>query len=496
VSRKIQRLLIANRGEIAVRIIRAARELGIVTIAIYSTVDRTSPHVRLANEAYNLGDPDPSASYLNIEKILNIAISKNVDAIHPGYGFLSENPDFNEQVEKAGIIFIGPGLAAMKLMGDKILAREVAFKASIPLIPGSIKPVETVTEALKVADKLGYPVLVKASAGGGGKGMRKVDSKESMKESFLRARSEAYSAFGNDSVYIEKFIEKPHHIEIQILADNFGNYIHLNERECSIQRRHQKLIEESPSPLITKEIRNKLAASAIAIAKASNYSNAGTVEFIIDSNLNYYFLEMNTRLQVEHPVTEEITGIDLVKQQIRIAENKKLLLKQDSIHIKKHAIELRIYAEDPENDFLPSTGILEVYRPPKGPGIRVDDGYEEGMSIPIQYDPMLAKLIVTGGTREEAIIRMKYSIEEFIIMGVPNTLQFGHSVMNDSDFINGSYNTNYIQECSTKIDKQTSERTTRLAAAMASHLFMNKKENQIIKDSKNNTFSQWKKRRL
>lgn len=495
-NKKIQRLLIANRGEIAVRIIRAARELNIITIAIYSTVDRSSPHVRLANEAYSLGDPDPSASYLNMDKILQIAKSKNADAIHPGYGFLSENSDFAERIEKAGIIFIGPKSTSMKLMSDKILARTVALKAAIPLIPGSEKPVETVAEALKVASELGYPILIKASAGGGGKGMRKVDSSELMKESFLRAKSEALNSFSNDSVYIEKFIENPRHIEIQILADNFGNYIHLNERECSIQRRHQKLIEESPSPLIGEEIRNELAASAISIAKACEYSNAGTVEFIMDSNLNYYFLEMNTRLQVEHPVTEEITGIDVVKEQIFIAENKKLTIKQDDIHIKKHAIELRIYAEDPENDFLPSPGLLEVYRPPKGPGIRVDDGYEEGMSIPIQYDPMLAKLIVTANTREEAIKRMKYSIEEFIITGVPTTLGFGLTVMDDPDFLRGSYNTNYIHEYRDRVKKQISQKTTHIAAAMATHLFINKKENKINEARINNTFSQWKKRRL
>lgn len=442
--RTIKTILVANRGEIALRVIRAAKEMGINTVAVYSEADKNALHVRAADRAVLIGPPPSSQSYLQAAKIIDVALEAKCDAIHPGYGFLSENASFARAVNNAGLIFIGPTPEAMDLMGGKLSAKQTARRYNVPMVPGTDQAITDIKEAKRIADDIGYPVLVKASAGGGGKGMRVVANAAEFEEQVRMAMSEASSAFGDNAVFLEKYVTGPRHIEIQVLADNYGNTIHLFERECSIQRRHQKLIEEAPSAVLTPELRQKMGASAVAVAKACGYTGAGTVEFLVDENLDYYFLEMNTRLQVEHPVTELITGIDLVKQQILVAQGHKLAFTQGDLTIIGHAIELRLTAEDPSNNFLPETGTIKHYVRPQGPGIRVDDGFEAGMEIPIYYDPMIAKLIVHGATREDAIDRMIRAIDEYVVTGVSTTLSFGKWVMQHPKFISGEFDTAFI----------------------------------------------------
>ncbi len=440
------RILIANRGEIAVRVIRACREMGIETVAVYSDVDRHALHVRYADYAYRLGPAQASESYLNIDKIIEVAKKANAQAIHPGYGFLAENPDFARRLEEEGIKLIGPSSEAMRIMGSKTLARQTVSAAGVPVVPGTVEPLDSEEEVVKTAKEIGYPIMLKAAAGGGGKGLRLVRDESEIRSALRMARSEAKSSFGDDSVYIEKYIENPRHIEIQILADSMGNTIHLFERECSIQRRHQKVIEESPSPFIDDEIRMRMGEVAVAAAKAVNYEGAGTVEFLVDKDKNFYFLEMNTRLQVEHPVTEMVTGVDIVKEQIRIAAGEPLSISQDEVKQVGHAIECRIYAEDPDRNFFPCPGLIERMRVPGGPGVRDDSGVYEGFEIPIHYDPMISKLIVWGKNREEAIARMKRALCEYIITGVKTTIPFHIRVMNNRRFIEGNFDTNFIDK--------------------------------------------------
>ncbi len=442
----IKKILIANRGEIALRIIRTCKEMGIKTVAIYSEADQYAPFVKAADESYLIGPPPSNQSYLLADKIIEIAKQSHADAIHPGYGFLSENPDFAEKVAQAGIIFIGPPPSAMRAIGDKLSAKETAKKIAVPMITGSEGAIKDIDEAIKVAKKIGFPLLIKASAGGGGKGMRLVNQMNALEESIQRAMSEALSAFGNSAVFIEKYAEEPKHIEVQILADQYGNAVYLFERECSIQRRHQKIIEEAPSIAITDEIRKKMGECAVALAKAVGYYNAGTVEFLVDKNRNFYFLEVNARLQVEHPVTEMITGLDLVKEQIKIAMGEPLSFKQEDLNINGHAIEVRVSAEDPLNNFLPDIGKLKYYKRPQGNGIRVDDGYEEGMEIPVYYDPMIAKLIVHGKNREAAIQKMIRAINEYKIVGIETTLDFCKFVLQHPDFISGKFDTGFVEK--------------------------------------------------
>ena len=438
-----KKILIANRGEIAVRIIRACKDLGITTVAVYSDADRSSLHVALADEAYHIGPSKPAESYLVKEKIIEVAKKSGAEAIHPGFGFLSENDSFAELCEKEGIVFIGPTAEAIKLMGDKITARKIAKEAKVPLVPGSDGAVTDV-EASRVAKKIGYPVMIKASAGGGGKGMRLVREEEEFESSLRMAKSEALSAFGDDSVFVERFIEKPRHIEIQILADSHGKVLHLLERECSIQRRHQKVIEEAPSGFISAKTRKKMGEVAVRIAEAVNYRGAGTVEFIMDQDQNFYFLEMNTRVQVEHPVTEMITGIDIVKWMIRIANGEKLPFKQTDIKINGHAVECRVYAEDPEMNFLPSPGVLEYVRTPSGPGIRDDSSIYSGYEVTSFYDPMLSKLITWGDTRQDAINKMASALREYVVLGVKTNIGFLIRVMKDEEFQKAEIDTGFI----------------------------------------------------
>jgi acetyl-CoA carboxylase biotin carboxylase subunit len=443
---KMKKILVANRGEIAVRVLRSAKEMGIKTIAVFSEADRHSPHVLMADEAVCIGPPPSSESYLLGEKIIEFALKLNADGIHPGYGFLSENHVFAESVKQAGIKFIGPSPSSIETMGNKLMAKKTVTDYGIPMVPGTEEALKNIDEALDIAKSIGFPLLIKAAAGGGGKGMRVVHEKESLKNELDRAINEARSAFGDSSVFIEKYIENPRHIEVQVLADMHGKVIHLFERECSIQRRHQKLIEEAPSVIIDDNLRNKLGECAVNVAKACNYTGAGTVEFIMDEDKSFYFLEMNTRLQVEHPVTEMITGIDLVKEQIKIADGLKLGFDQADLNINGHAIELRVCAEDSLNNFLPETGTLDLYKTPQGPGVRVDDGLYEGMEIPIYYDPMIAKLIVHSSDRKSAINKMKRAITEYHINGVSTTLDFGHFVMENKAFIDGDFNTHFIEK--------------------------------------------------
>ncbi|WP_346859987.1 acetyl-CoA carboxylase biotin carboxylase subunit [uncultured Draconibacterium sp.] len=444
--KKIKKILIANRGEIAIRVMRTCRELDIETVAVYSEADRTSLHVRYAHEAYYIGKAPSSESYLNIDKIIEVAKKSKADAIHPGYGFLSENAEFAERCKKEDIIFIGPSPEVIVSMGDKIQAREAMTAAGIPVVPGTDGEIETEEEVLAVIEEIGLPVMIKASAGGGGKGMRLVKDHSEVVSAVRAARSEAKSAFGNDAVYIEKYITSPHHIEFQILADTHGNTVHLFERECSVQRRHQKMIEETPSPLMTAELREKMGNAAVEAAKAVNYYGAGTIEFLVDNNLNYYFLEMNTRLQVEHPITERVTGIDLVKQQIHVAEGRTLPFKQEDLRQKGHAIECRIYAEDPDNNFMPSAGKVYKISAPLGLGVRTDGYVYEGYEIPIYYDPMISKLIVWANTRDEAIARMRRALYEYKITGVKTSIKMLERVMNNENFIAGNYDTHFIEK--------------------------------------------------
>lgn len=441
----MKKILVANRGEIALRVMRTAREMGIRTVAVYSEADRKALHVRYADEAVCIGPPPSNQSYLLGDKIIEVAKATGADAIHPGYGFLSENAHFARKVKEAGLIFVGPSAESMEVMGSKIGAKQAVSKFNVPLVPGTQEALKDVHEAREIARGIGYPVLVKASAGGGGKGMRVVNADEEFETAIKLAQSEALSSFGDDSVFIEKYVGSPKHIEIQVLGDQHGNVVYLFERECSIQRRHQKLVEEAPSSCLTPEIRKRMGEAAVNVARAANYYGAGTVEFLVDHELNFYFLEMNTRLQVEHPVTEQIVGLDLVKEQIRVARGEKLGYTQDDLKIHGHAIELRVCAEDPMNNFLPDIGKLKTYRVPQGYGVRVDDSFEEGMEIPIHYDPMIAKLITFGATREEAIQRMIRAISDYRISGIETTLSFGTFVMNHEAFRKGDFDTKFIE---------------------------------------------------
>lgn len=494
----IKKILVANRGEIALRVMRSARELGIKTVAIYSEADRNALHVRYADEAVCVGPPASSESYLRIDKIIETCKELKVDAIHPGYGFLSENADFARKVEKAGIIFIGPSAESIEIMGDKLSAKAAVLKRNVPLVPGLDKAITDIAFAKEKADEIGYPILIKASAGGGGKGMRIVEDPADFESQMDRAVSEAKNAFGNGAVFIEKFVTSPRHIEIQVLGDQKGNVIHLFERECSIQRRHQKVIEEAPSSVLTPEIREQMGQAAIDVAKSCNYYGAGTVEFIVDDQLNFYFLEMNTRLQVEHPVTEQITGVDLVKEQIRIAEGKALSIKQEDLTIKGHAVEVRVYAEDPQNNFLPDIGNLKVYKRPQGTGVRVDDGFEQGMDIPIHYDPMIAKLITYADNREEAISRMLRAIEEYEIVGIQTTLSFCKYVLQHEAFTSGNFNTKFIENHfkPSDLDEKVSDIETEIAAALAVKLWSERQKKQTAQEENGKKISLWKKNRL
>ena len=442
----IKKVLVANRGEIAVRIIRSCREMGIQTVAVYSDADRKAMHVLYADEAYHIG-PSPSLeSYLNRKKIIEAAKASGADAIHPGYGFLSENAGFSERCEKEGIIFIGPSPYAISKMGDKITARKTMTEAGVPVVPGAPEKITNEGEALTIIETIGLPVIIKASAGGGGKGMRLVKDPKEVKNALRAARSEAKAAFGDNSVFIEKYIESPHHIEFQILADRHGNVIHLFERECSVQRRHQKIVEETPSPILKEAKRQEMGAHAVAAAKAVSYEGAGTVEFIVDKDLNYYFLEMNTRLQVEHPITERVVGVDLVKEQINIANGLPLSYKQEDLQQSGHAIECRVYAEDPENNFMPAPGKVRHIDIPYGVGVRVDGYIYEGFEIPMYYNPLIAKLIVWGRDRKDAIERTLRAIKEFKVTGVKNNLKFLERIVGAGDFAQGNYTTHFIEE--------------------------------------------------
>lgn len=444
--RSIKKILVANRGEIALRIMRSAKEMGIATVAVFSEADRTAPFVRAADEAVCIGPPPSKESYLVIDRLVQVCKDLKVDAVHPGYGFLSENGAFAEALSKAGVIFIGPSPGAMRIMGDKLAAKDAVKDHGVPLVPGTEGAVSDLDEAMRVARTITFPILIKAAAGGGGKGMRIVESEAGLKEGLERAISEAQNAFGDGSVFIEKFVTGPRHIEVQVLADMHGNTVHVFERECSIQRRHQKVIEEAPSAVLTTELRARMGQAAVNVAKSVDYVGAGTVEFLLDASGEFYFMEMNTRLQVEHPVTEMISGLDLVKEQIKVAQGEKLAFGQADLRINGHAIEVRVYAEDPSNDFLPDIGTLTTYRLPQGPGVRVDDGFEEGMAIPIHYDPMIAKLIVHGATREEAIARMERAIDDYAVSGVETTLPFCRFVMGHPAFRSGRYDTLFVRD--------------------------------------------------
>lgn len=491
----MKKILVANRGEIAIRIMRSAREMGIATVAVFSAADRLALHVQYADEAIYIGEAASNLSYLNIENIISACQATQADAVHPGYGFLSENPAFAKALQEAGITLIGPSPEAMEIMGNKLSAKDAALRYNIPMIKGTKEPIRDIEEAKIQAEEIGFPILIKAAAGGGGKGMRIVKSKEDFKEELKSAISEAKSAFGDDSVFLERYITSPKHIEIQVLADEHGNVIHLFERECSIQRRHQKVVEEAPSPTLNAKIREEMGACAINVAQSCNYVGAGTVEFIMDADLNFYFLEMNTRLQVEHPITEMITGVDLVKEQIKIARGEVLALKQEDLSIHGHAIELRIYAEDPSNNFFPDSGILKTYKLPEGSGVRVDNAYQAGMEISVYYDPMIAKLIVWADTRDEAIQRMKRAIDEYQITGIESTLAFGKFVMNHQVFQDGSYTTNFVDShFNTQTTLPVNSEEDEVAAIIANHIFS--KELQESLTVTKTVSSNWKRNRV
>ena len=492
----MDKILIANRGEIALRIMRSAREMGIKTVAVYSEADREALHVRYADEAICIGPAASSASYLLGEKIIQACLLTNAQAVHPGYGFLSENAEFARMVRAAGLTLIGPSPEAMEIMGNKLSAKAAALAYHIPLVPGTDKAVTDLQEARQCALELGFPILIKAAAGGGGKGMRIVDNLEDFEEQMHLAVSEASAAFGDGSVFIERYVASPRHIEIQVLGDTHGNIVHLFERECSIQRRHQKVIEEAPSSVLTEELRHKMGACAVDVARAVNYTGAGTVEFILDENLDFFFLEMNTRLQVEHPVTELITGLDLVKEQIRIARGEALTYRQEDLKIRGHAIELRVYAEDPENNFLPDIGVLKTYKTPKGNGIRIDDGFEQGMEIPIHYDPMIAKLIVYGADRTEAMDRMIRAIDEYDITGIKTTLNFGRFVLQHPAFRNGDFDTHFVGKYFQSDSLKISRADEALMAAVFAVQVLENKTMPVRSSDTSEPISAWRRNRL
>ena len=493
----MKKILIANRGEIALRVMRTAHEMGIKTVAVYSEADREALHVRYANEAYCIGPAASSESYLKMDTIIDVAIKSHCDAIHPGYGFLSENAVFADKVKAAGLIFIGPTGDAMRTMGSKIGAKQAVSKFNVPMVPGTQESLTDINEAKVIAQKIGYPILIKASAGGGGKGMRVVNQESEFEEQIGLAQSEAISAFGDGAVFIEKYVGSPKHIEIQILGDQHGNIVYLFERECSIQRRHQKLIEEAPSSCLIPEIREQMGKAAVNVAKACNYTNAGTVEFLVDESLNFYFLEMNTRLQVEHPVTEQIVGLDLVKEQIRIASGEPLGYNQEDLTINGHAIELRVCAEDPMNNFLPDIGTLKTYKLPQGYGVRVDDSYQEGMEIPIHYDPMIAKLITFGKTREEARLRMLRAINDYHVSGVETTLSFGKFALQHEAYIKGDFDTKFIDKYFTpdKLNFESVNADLEIKIAAISGMLFGKEEQHASGTLNNSNESAWKRNR-
>lgn len=495
---QIKKILVANRGEIALRVMRSAKEMGIKTVAVYSEADREALHVRFADEAVFIGPPASSESYLRIDKIIEAARKTGAQAIHPGYGFLSENEDFAQAIEDAGMIFIGPSAKSIEVMGSKLAAKDAVAKFNVPLVPGTSEPIDDINKAKKIAKDIGYPILIKASAGGGGKGMRIVENENEFQEQMERAVSEATSAFGDGSVFIEKYVTKPRHIEFQIFGDKHGNVIHFFERECSIQRRHQKVVEEAPSSVLTPDIRRRMGEAAINVAKSCGYYGAGTVEFILDDSLNFYFLEMNTRLQVEHPVTEMITGIDLVKLQISVAQGEKLPFKQEDLKIHGHAVEVRVYAEDPSNNFLPDIGTLQTYKRPQGNGIRVDDGFEQGMSIPFYYDPMIAKLICHAETREMAIEKTIRAIQEYEITGLETTLGFCNFVMHHEAFRSGKFDTGFVgkyfkPEVLTATPDPAEEE---LAAALSAHILATSTSTHAAMQREIVPVSKWKKNRI
>ena len=492
----MHKILIANRGEIAIRIMRSAREMGIKTVAVFSEADRTALHVRYADEAVCIGPAAASQSYLLPEKIIEACKLTGADAVHPGYGFLSENAGFARAVQDAGLIFIGPEPEAMEVMGNKLSAKAAALAWNIPLVPGTAEAITDVAEAQVRALEVGFPILIKAAAGGGGKGMRIVHTPEDFEEQMQLAVSEAISAFGDGSVFIERYVSSPRHIEIQILGDHHGNILHLFERECSVQRRHQKVIEEAPSSILTPEIRERMGKCAVNVARSVNYTGAGTVEFILDENLDFFFLEMNTRLQVEHPVTEMITGLDLVKEQIKIARGEAISFQQEDLVMRGHAIELRVYAEDPQNNFLPDIGTLQTYKLPSGKGVRVDDGFEAGMEIPIYYDPMISKLITYGQSREEAITTMIRAIEEYDITGIQTTLAFGSFVMQHEAFRSGNFDTHFVDKYFKPEAQAEGDADEALVAVILGAIHQKKLTKAVSPVTAGSTVSNWRNNRI
>ena len=489
-GKKFDKLLVANRGEIALRVIRACQQLGIQTVAVYSEVDRNAPHVRYANEAYAIGPAPASESYLAIDKLVEVARRSGADAVHPGYGFLAERAEFAQACQEAGLIFVGPSPEAIRVMGDKLAARQTVTAAGVPVVPGT-EPGLGDDELLAAAPEIGFPLLVKASAGGGGKGMRPVSEPEQLANALAAARREALAAFGDGTIYLEKMLSESRHIEIQVLADMHGNYVHLGERECSLQRRHQKVIEEAPSFVVDADLRGRMGEVAIAAARSINYVNAGTIEFLVDKNKNFYFLEMNTRVQVEHPVTELVTGVDIVQEQLRTARGRRMRLSQEDIQIRGWAIECRINAEDPYNDYLPSTGTITTIRLPTGPGVRVDSGVYPGYEVTPYYDPLISKLICYGETRAEAVLRMRRALEEYRIMGVKTNIPFHQHMMDSHRFLSGQFDTKFVEDRFSMSDRAAPDTLeAAILATLVAHR-QSQRASQIVAPGARDT-SNWK----
>jgi acetyl-CoA carboxylase, biotin carboxylase subunit len=493
-----KKILIANRGEIAVRVMRACREMDIATVAVYSDADRKALHVRYADEAYPIGPAPSTESYLRIDRVVDVARRSSAEAIHPGYGFLSENAQFARACQGAGIVFIGPPAAAMELMGSKTSSRQLLLRAGLPVVPGTDHNLESLEEVQRVAEQIGYPIMLKASAGGGGKGLRLVDSPFQLESALRNARSEAQNAFNDPSVYIEKYIQQPHHVEIQVLGDLHGNLIYLGERECSLQRRHQKVLEECPSPLVDDDLRRRMGETAVRIAALAGYSNAGTVEFLVDAERQFHFLEMNTRLQVEHPVTEVVVGIDLVKEQIRVASGEPMRWRQEDVRLRGAALECRIYAEDPANHFFPSPGFITRLQNPSGPGVRRDSGVYEGWTVPTEYDPLLAKLVVWGTDRTEAIARMRRALGEYEVFGIRTNIPFFRQMLEHPDFIAGRCDTGFIDRVFTNQAQQEDEplreeqAVVMLAAALETALRRNRQSGLPAARQDGTSSGQWR----